>query len=125
VPDPAAKSAERKVLARRQARQAARRRELVTELRVGESVIGYAARVLANGASPAEARETALEASAELSRLAVALRKSVRLPVAQRRSLVSRLTGLGYTHEAAAARAGVSVKTVRRDLAVCPSRSGT
>lgn len=33
------------------------------------------------------------------------------------RLLVSRLADLGYTQEATAARAGVSVKTVQRDLA--------
>jgi len=118
MPEPAALSpARRKVVARTQARRAARRRELVAELRVAESVIGYAARQLSNGISPQEAAELALESSAQLSDLAVALRKSVRLPADHRRMLVSRLVFLGYTREAAAARAGVSVKTVQRDLA--------
>ena len=87
------------------------------ELRVAESVIGYAARQLSNGIGPEEAAETALEASAQLSRLAVAIRKSVRLPLVHRRVLVSRLADLGYTQEAIGLRVGVSVKTVQRDLA--------
>jgi DNA-directed RNA polymerase specialized sigma24 family protein len=118
VPEPAAlPPAERKVAARRVARRAARRGELVMELRVAESVIGYAVRQLSNGIGPEEAAETALEASAQLSRLAVVIRKSVRLPAVHRRVLVSKLADLGYTQEAIGLRAGVSVKTVQRDLA--------
>ena len=111
--------------ARREALRARRRRELVTELRVGEATIGYAAQVLGNGASPAEAAETALEVSAQLSQLAVVLRKSVRLAPGPRRLLVGRLIGLGYTQEATAARAGVSVKTVQRDLSRPGRRDST
>jgi hypothetical protein len=92
------------------------------ELRVGGSVIEYAAVQLSNGIGPEEARECALEAAAQLSMLALALRKSVRLPRGQRRLLVARLSGLGYTREAIALRAGVSVKTVGRDLAGGPRR---
>ena len=106
-----------KPAARREARRVARRRELVTELRVAEATVGYAARVLGNGVSPVEAAETALEVSAQLDQLAVVLRKSVRLPPGRRRLLVGRLIGLGYTQEATAARAGVSVKTIQRDVA--------
>jgi len=118
VPEPAAlPPAERKVAARRVARRARRRRELVVELRTGEALIGYAAHQLSNGVSPQEAAELALETSAQLSRLAVVIRKSVRLPAVHRRLLVSKLADLGYTQEAIGLRAGVSVKTVQRDLA--------
>lgn len=110
--------------ARREALRARRRRELVTELRTGGSVIAYAARQLSNGIGPEEAREVALESAAQLSMLSVALRKSVRLAPAHRRVLVGRLIGLGYTQEATAARAGVSVKTVQRDLSR-PGRDST
>ena len=116
MPEPADRAA-RKVAARNRSRRAARRREVVAELRVAESVIAYASQQLSNGISPDEARETALEASAQLSELAVALRKLVRLPVAQRRLLVASLTDAGYTQEQITRRAGVALKTVQRDLA--------
>ncbi len=103
--------------ARRELLRARRRRELIVELRVAEATVSYAVRVLGNGVSPVEAAETALEVSAQLDRLATLLRKSVRLAPAHRRVLVGRLIGLGYTREATAARTGVSVKTVQRDLA--------
>jgi DNA-directed RNA polymerase specialized sigma24 family protein len=108
---------------RRELLRARRRRELVVELRVAEATVGYAARVLGNGVSPVEAAETALEVSAQLDQLARVLRKSVRLPPGRRRLLVGRLIGLGYTQEATAARAGVSVKTVQRDLALRAGRT--
>ena len=120
---PALSPAERKVLARTQARRAARRRELITELRVGGSLLDYATRQLSNGIGPGEASEVCLEVAAELARLSVALRKSGPAAGGAASAPGARLAGLGYTREATAARAGVSVKTVQRDLAAGAPRN--
>ena len=101
----------------RLARQAARRREAITALRVGEAACSDAAAVLANGASPAEARAAALEATFELAAVAETLRRAVRLSRDERRRLAVLWTGRGYlSRREIADRLGVSERTVWRDL---------
>jgi DNA-directed RNA polymerase specialized sigma24 family protein len=116
----AAKSAaEREANARRVWRyhEAARRREAIGVLRVTQSACEYAASVLANGASPAEARAAALETAFELVSAAEALRRAARLRPAERKALAVRLARAGYlSGRQIADRLGVSERTVWRYL---------
>jgi hypothetical protein len=96
-------------LARRAAREAARRREAAELLRLVESLAGYAAGQLANGIGRGQARRVGLEAAEELSVAAVALRRLTRLSSAERRAEAARLRGLGYGTQQIADRLGVSM----------------
>jgi DNA-directed RNA polymerase specialized sigma24 family protein len=111
-----------RVLARRAAREAQRRREVVTVLAVGQATIVYVTRVLANGATPQEARVAALEAAGELEATAEALRRAVRLAPAERRQLARQLAELGWPTGRIARQLGVSDRAVRYYLAgrACP-----
>ena len=108
MPSSAAQSAERKALAR----EAARRRQAVTELRVAASTAAYAADQLSNGLGPGEARRAALFAAGELAAVAGALRRAVRLSPAERRVLAVRLDALGMTRHQIGERIGVSERAV-------------
>ena len=112
LPDRAA----RKVAARRAARQAVRRSELVNLLRISECTVRYAAVQLGNGISPAEARETALFTAGELAVVVEALRRAVRLDPAARRRATLGLAWRGLPKRQIATRLGVSERTVHRDL---------
>jgi hypothetical protein len=92
-------------------RAEARRREAATLLRLIENTAGYAARQLANGLSPAQARLAAIDAAGELEMAAAALRRLARLPARQRAALAALWAGRGMgTHEIAV-RLGVSDHT--------------
>jgi hypothetical protein len=110
VPDSAEQSAARKALARR---------ESVTVLRLAESVAGYAAAQLGDGLGPAEARQAALDAAAELADVAGTLRRLARLDLdrAQRRALAVELAASGMSRRQIGRLIGVAESTVRRDLA--------
>ena len=105
MPSSAEQSAERKALARREA---------VTVLRVGESMCGYAAAQLANGLSPEQARQAALDVAAELEITAGKLRRLAlaRLDPAERRALVVELASTGMSQRQIAVRVGRSKRTV-------------
>jgi DNA-directed RNA polymerase specialized sigma24 family protein len=111
-----AETAERKAERKRLAREAERRRGAVTVLQISECTCRYAASQIGNGASPAEARETALFAAAELAAAAEALRRAVRLRPDQRRMVARLLAGKGMSTKQIAAACGVSETTVRHYL---------
>ena len=118
VPESAAPSARSTVLTR----EAARRREAVTMLRITEATARYASVQLSNGIGPAEARETALFVAGELTAVARRLRRLAR-PSApaerrrnERREVARRLRGEGLPVRVIAARLGVTHPTVLRDL---------
>jgi DNA-directed RNA polymerase specialized sigma24 family protein len=105
------------VAARRAARQAARRREALVLLRIAECTCRYGASQLANGASPDEARDTALFVAGELAGMAEALRRAVRPSRAERQGQAVELVTLeGLSARQAAARLGVTERTIWRDL---------
>ena len=107
MPEPAEMHAERD----RRAREAARRRQAVATLRLAEAVARYAADQVADGLSPAEARQAAIDAAGELAGLAALLRKLTRLGPAERRSLTRQLTALGMSQREVADRLGISLRT--------------
>ena len=82
-------------------------------LQIAEATCRYAASVIGNGVSPAEARETAVFTAGELAVVAETLRRLTRLGPAQRRVLAVQLTGLGMSRREVAARVGVSERSVR------------
>lgn len=109
MPEPAAAPAEREQLAR----EAARRRSAVNLLRIMACTCDYASERLSNGASPAEAAETVVFVSGELSSVAEALRRLTRMSPAERRVRAVQLTQLGMSQAEIAARLGVSERAVR------------
>jgi DNA-directed RNA polymerase specialized sigma24 family protein len=114
VPEPAVSADAARM---RLARQAARRREAITALRVGEAACADAASVLGNGVGPAEARSAALECAFELVEVAETLRRAVRLSRDERRRLAVLWTGRGLlSRREIADRLGVSERTVWRYL---------
>ena len=112
MPETAEQTARRKRLAY----EAARRRSAVNLLGIGECTCRYAASVLSNGASPAEAAETMAFVTGELAEVAAALRRLERLTPAQRQVRAAQLTRLGMTREEVGRRLGVSAKSVRKYL---------
>lgn len=111
-------SAERKRLARR----AADRRQATNLLQIGECGCRYAASVLANGASPSEARAVATEMAGELTAIAEGLRRLTRVGPAERRTLAAQMAGLGLTTKQIADRLGVSERCARYYVAGRSSR---
>ena len=109
---------------RRLPREAARRREAAMILQVGEATCRYGASVLLNGAGPAEAREAAIECAAELSVIAEALRKAVRLGPAERRARAVQLAALGWSRPRIAVQLGISERVLRNYLRAGGSRRG-
>ena len=101
----------------RRAREAARRRQAVVTLRLAEAVARYAADQVADGLSPAEARQAAIDAAGELAGLASVLWTLTRLGPADRARLARLMTGAGMTRREAATRLGVCERTVRYYLA--------
>jgi hypothetical protein len=93
-------------------REAARRRQAVATLRVAEATCAYAAAQLADGLSPEQARAAAAEMAGVLAATAEALRRSVRLGLAERRVLARQLAGLGLSKHEVAVRLGVSDRAV-------------
>jgi hypothetical protein len=57
----------------------AARRQAVDVLRIGESICRYAAEAVADGLTPAEARQAVIGTAGELAELAAALRRLERL----------------------------------------------
>ena len=110
VPETA--SAERERLAR----EAARRRQAVTLLRIGECACRYAAQQLSNGTGsgtgPLEARAAAMEAAAELVVVAEAVRRLAALEPGERRALAVQLASAGWSMREVAERVGVSESAV-------------
>jgi DNA-directed RNA polymerase specialized sigma24 family protein len=101
----------------RLARQAARRREAVTALRVGEAVCADAASALGNGAGPTEAREVAWATAVELVEVAEALRRTIRPTRFERQWMAQQWAGRGLLSKRQIAdRLGVSERTVHRYL---------
>jgi DNA-binding NarL/FixJ family response regulator len=102
----------------RAAAAAARRREAVAVLRAAEAAARHAAVVLSNGATPAEAVQTAREAAGELNAACGALARLTRPgSLAERRRLVAQLAGMGWTRQEIARHTGLSERTVYRTLA--------
>jgi len=95
------------------AREAARRREAVTVLRIAECTARYGASVLSNGADPGEARAAAIECAAELAMIAETLRRLTRLSGPERRALAVKLAALGWSKHRVAVQLGVSDSAVR------------
>jgi hypothetical protein len=91
VPETAEAKAARKALAR----AAERRRRAVAELRLAESMCGYAAAQLANGLSAEQARLAALETAGELVAVAAVLRRAAWTTTADRRRLAALMAGRG------------------------------
>jgi DNA-binding CsgD family transcriptional regulator len=85
----------------------------VTTLRIAECGCRYAASVLADGASPAEARDLVLEMAAEFEMAAEALRRAVRLRPGERRPAARMMAGAGVPVKRIAWSLGVSERTVR------------
>lgn len=104
------------VVRMRRTREAARRREAVAMLRLGEMMCGYAAAQLGDGLSPRQARAAAVEAASELAEVAAALRRLARLSASERCALVGQLTALGLSRVQVARRLGISERTVYRCL---------
>jgi DNA-binding NarL/FixJ family response regulator len=112
VPESAEAKAARKALAR----AAERRRLAVRELRLAESLCGYAAGQLANGLSAEQARLAALETAGELVAVAAVLRRAAWTTTADRRRLAAVMAGRGLPTKQIADRLGVSDWTVRAYL---------
>jgi len=104
----AAESAERQ-----RAREAARRRRAVGELRIAEAVAGYTAGRVGNGLGPEEARQAVAEAASALHLIAAGLARLARPDVAERRELAAELSAAGLRTREVAAVVGVSPRTVR------------
>jgi hypothetical protein len=101
----------------RLARQAARRREAVRALRLGEATCAYTAQELGNGLDPGAARRAAMEAAAELAEVAEVLRRSVRPTRFEREWMARQWMDLGFlSARQVADRLGVSERTVWRYL---------
>lgn len=114
MPESAAQPARRETLTG----DAARRRA-VTVLRLAEAVAGYAAGQLADGLSPEQARQAALDVAGELELVAARLRGLAGLAglsTAERRVLTVRLVASGMSQRQAAERLGVSRRTIAVDL---------
>jgi hypothetical protein len=114
------RNAEREAERKRCAREAARRRQAVTVLQISEATCRYAAAQLANGASPAEARQTALFVAGELEQAAASLRRAVHFKPGERRVLARQLRGLGWPVRQIAALTGVTERAVWYYLAPGP-----
>ena len=102
------------------AREAGRRRQPADVLRIAASMATYAARQLADGLSPEQARRAALETAGELEAVAADLRRLTRLRPADRRVLARQLAGLGMTRAEIAKQLGVSYTCVRYYVAGRP-----
>ena len=98
---------------RRAAREAARRREALAVLQIGEACCRYGASILGNGADPREAREAAVECASELAMIAETLRRLSRLSSSERRQRAVLLVGLGWSKHRVAVQLGVSDRAVR------------
>jgi hypothetical protein len=115
----------RKVAARLAGRQAGRRREAAASLRLAADLAASTARTLANGATPAEAREAALECAAEMVGVAEVLRWATRPTQRERQALAVRLARTGrWSRRQVADQVGVSERTVSRYLAGRRASSG-
>lgn len=110
VPESAERHRERKA----RQRESQRRAEAVRILRLAEATSAYAAgRLLANGLGPEEARQMAAETAAELSRVAIELRKLTRLPVGDRRRVARQLAARGVPTAEISMQLGVCRRCVR------------
>jgi DNA-binding NarL/FixJ family response regulator len=98
-------------------REAVRRREAAAALRLAATMSTYAARQLADGLSPEQARRAALEAAGELAGVAEQLRRLTRLRSAERRLLAVQLANFGLTTRQIAQQLGVSDKAARNYVA--------
>jgi hypothetical protein len=111
--EPTALAAPR-VMRRRLDREAERRRRAAAELRTTAALCLYASRQLADGLSPAEARDAALEMAGELTAVAEALRRAVRPGgPAERRATAIKLANLGVSTKGIAQRLGVTERVIR------------
>jgi hypothetical protein len=109
VPESAERHAERK----RRAREAARRREATSVLRIIEATARYGASQLnGSGLGPEQARAVAVEVASELAMAAEALRRLARLGPAERRERARQLAALGWPKHRIAVQLGVSDVTV-------------
>jgi len=86
-------------------------------LRIAAKTCDYGAARLGNGASPEEARETALFVAGELVAVADGLRRLTRLDPAARRALAVQLGNLGVPTIEIARRLGVDPRCVRYYMA--------
>jgi hypothetical protein len=100
-----------------QARERSRRRRAVVLLRVVAAEAAYASEQMADGLSPEQARDAALEMAAELEEAAGKLRAAVRLrSPGQRRTMARLWAGQGMPTKRIAAAAGVTVRQVQKYL---------
>ena len=114
VPDSAGEQRASAAARMRRTAETARRREALTQLRVAEATVAYAAAQLSNGLSRDQARQAMVELAGELDVLAGALRHLARLDRGERMSLARAWTGLGYSRVEVARRLGCSERTVWR-----------
>ena len=100
-----------------QARTAARRRQAVTSLQIGEATCRYAAVQLGGGIGPAEAAATARFTAGELEVIAGMLRELAQPDdPAGRRARAAELAASGVSRREIAGRLGVSEQAVRAYL---------
>jgi DNA-binding NarL/FixJ family response regulator len=94
-------------------REAARRQAVAT-LHLASAIADYAARSIADGLSPQQARAATADAAAELAELAALLRRLTELDLdpAGRRALAVQLAADGLSHRRIAAQIGRSKRTV-------------
>ena len=123
MPETAAQSQSATAARKRAAREAARRRDVVTLLNVSGATIWYAVRQLGDGLPPEQARQVAIESAAELEAVAAALYRAVRLGPAERRSLARQLAAIGMSRREIADRLGVSDRAVWNYLRAGPGAS--
>lgn len=99
---------------RRVIREAGRRREAASLLRLVAATAGYTSHQLGNGLTPAQARQAAVEAAGELEAAASSLRRLARPPLAERKAMARLLAGTGMSWPEMARRLGVCERTAHR-----------
>jgi DNA-binding CsgD family transcriptional regulator len=99
--------AERRALGR----EADRRRQAASELRMAASMAAYAATQVGDGLTPAQARQALVEAAMELEAVAASVRRLARLRARERARLARLLAAQGHGTQEIATRLGVSAHT--------------
>jgi len=98
---------------RARGREADRRAQAAADLRLLAVLVAYAARQMADGLTPRQARRAALETAAQLEDVAASLRRLTRLRPQQRRALAVELAGDGLSTGEIARQLGVTDRAVR------------
>jgi hypothetical protein len=96
---------------KRAAREAERRRQAASALKITAAMCQYASVQVGNGMRPEEARDALVDLAGELARTAVLLRRLARLSARERAAQARRLAGLGMGTQEIATRLGVCAHT--------------